>query len=98
MVLGSRSIIADGAVGEPLARVRAGYVAAGSGMLVEGQDVMKALDRICEFYAKTEPSSPVPLLLKRAQRMAGMNFLEIINDLTPDSIHQVNLVAGIKPE
>jgi type VI secretion system protein ImpA len=59
---------------------------------------MKALDRICEFYAKTEPSSPVPLLLKRAQRMAGMNFLEIINDLTPDSIHQVNLVAGIKPE
>ena len=43
MVLGSRSIIADGAVGEPLARVRAGYVAAGSGMLVEGQDVMKAL-------------------------------------------------------
>jgi type VI secretion system protein ImpA len=68
------------------------------GAINSRQDVMKALDRICEFYAKTEPSSPVPLLLKRAQRMAGMNFLEIINDLTPDSIHQVNLVAGIKPE
>jgi type VI secretion system protein ImpA len=68
------------------------------GTINSRQDVMRALDRICEFYAKTEPSSPVPLLLKRAQRMAGMNFLEIINDLTPDSISQVNLVAGIKPE
>ena len=68
------------------------------GAINSRQDVMKALDRICEFYAKTEPSSPVPLLLKRAQRMAGMSFLEIINDLTPDSISQVNLVAGIKPE
>jgi type VI secretion system protein ImpA len=62
------------------------------------QDVMKALDRICEFYAKTEPSSPVPLLLKRAQRMTGMTFLEIINDMVPDSIGHVNLLAGIKPE
>jgi type VI secretion system protein ImpA len=59
---------------------------------------MKALDRICDFYAKSEPSSPVPLLLKRAQRMAGMNFLEIINDMTPEALPQVNLVAGIKPE
>jgi type VI secretion system protein ImpA len=68
------------------------------GAINSRQDVVSALERICEFYAKTEPSSPVPLLLKRAQRIAGMNFLEIISDLTPDSISQVNLVVGIKPE
>jgi type VI secretion system protein ImpA len=68
------------------------------GTINSRQDVMKALDRICDFYAKTEPSSPVPLLLKRAQRMAGMNFLEIISDMSPDALQQVNLVAGIKPE
>ena len=68
------------------------------GAINSHQDVVKALDRICDFYAKTEPSSPVPLLLKRAQRMAGMSFLEIINDLTPDALAHVNLIAGIKPE
>jgi type VI secretion system protein ImpA len=68
------------------------------GAINSRQDVVTALERICDFYARTEPSSPVPLLLKRAQRIAGMNFLEIINDITPDSISQVNLVVGIKPE
>jgi type VI secretion system protein ImpA len=89
----------EGEDGAPAAAGGAGPMAVSiPGTINSRQDVMKALDRICDFYAKTEPSSPVPLLLKRAQRMAGMSFLEIINDLTPDSIQQVNLVAGIKPE
>jgi len=68
------------------------------GTINSRQDVVKALERICDFYARTEPSSPIPLLLQRAQRLAGLNFLEIMKDMAPDSLMQVNLVAGIKPE
>ncbi len=85
--------------------------AAGSGATVGGggvsvsvpgairsrEDVVRILDRICEFYRHTEPSSPVPLLLYRAQRMVKMNFMELINELTPDSITTVKVVTGPQP-
>jgi type VI secretion system protein ImpA len=86
--------------GEEGAPATAGGPAAVSvpGSINSRQDVVKTLGRICDFYAKTEPSSPVPLLLKRAQRMAEMNFLEIISELTPDSIGHVQMVTGVKAE
>jgi len=58
------------------------------------QDVVKALDRICEYYEKNEPSSPVPLLLKRAQRLATKSFLDIVKDLSPDAIAQIEIISG----
>jgi type VI secretion system protein ImpA len=61
-------------------------------------DVIKLLEKICRFYEHTEPSSPVPLILKRAVRLANMDFMQIINDLTPDSISQIRTVTGEKPE
>ena len=62
------------------------------------EDVIKLLHRVCQFYERTEPSSPVPLILKRAIRLAGMDFMQIINDLTPDAIAQIRTVTGEKPE
>ena len=62
------------------------------------EDVIKLLNKICQYYDRAEPSSPVPLILKRAVRLAGMDFMEIINDLTPDSISQIRTVTGEKPE
>jgi type VI secretion system protein ImpA len=75
----------------------------GRGLSLDGEissreDVIKLLDKICRFYEHAEPSSPVPLILKRAVRLAGMDFMEIINDLTPDSISQIRTVTGEKPE
>lgn len=69
-------------------------VVAVPGSITSREDVVKTLDRVCEYYAKNEPSSPVPLLLRRAQRIAKMNFLEIVNDLTPDAMGQLRMVAG----
>src|SRR5262249_35099709 len=31
------------------------------------EDVVRALDRICDYYRQFEPSSPVPYILRRAQ-------------------------------
>jgi type VI secretion system protein ImpA len=79
----------------------AGSEAAGAarvpGAIQSRQDVVQTLDRICDYYAHAEPSSPVPLLLRRAQRLAEMNFLQIIGDLSPEALAPVQNVTGTKP-
>jgi type VI secretion system protein ImpA len=68
-----------------------------SGEIHSRQDVVRMLDRLCDYYSRAEPSSPVPLLLRRAQRLAEMSFLEIINDLSPETLAPVQNVTGVKP-
>ena len=67
------------------------------GSIRSRDDVVRTLDRICEFYNRTEPSSPVPLILYRARRMVMMNFMELIHELTPDSVTTVKVVTGPQP-
>ena len=62
------------------------------------EDVLKLLQKICQYYDRNEPSSPVPLMLKRAARLAEMDFMQIINDLSPDAIPQIRTVTGEKEE
>ena len=56
------------------------------------------LDKICQYYQRHEPSSPVPFILQRAQRWAEMDFMAIIGDLTPDSLGEIQKVTGDKPK
>lgn len=62
------------------------------------EDVERALDKICEYYARNEPSSPVPLLLLRAKRLASKSFIEILKDLTPSGLDQALAIGGITEE
>jgi type VI secretion system protein ImpA len=85
-----------------------GMPAAGSGNTpkpsgIEGinsrQDVILVLDRICKYYQLYEPGSPVPMLLKRARQLVEKDFLEIIQDLAPDSADKIkNLISGPEKE
>jgi type VI secretion system protein ImpA len=76
----------------------AGTVAAPAGRLTgeiqSREDVVKTLEKICQYYARHEPSSPLPLLLTRAKRLASKSFLEIVQDLTPDALAQIQALAG----
>ena len=65
-----------------------------SGEIRTREDVLAALDRILKYYNRYEPSSPLPLLLRRAKRLATKSFMEIMKDLTPDSIPQLQQLAG----
>ena len=69
-----------------------------SGEIQSRKDVIRMLEKICQYYARREPSSPVPYLLKRAQRLAEKNFMEIINDLSPDALEQIARITGKEPE
>jgi type VI secretion system protein ImpA len=58
------------------------------------EDVLKLLDQVCAYYAKHEPSSPVPLLVERAKRLASMSFLDIVRDLADKGLPQVEAWIG----
>jgi type VI secretion system protein ImpA len=62
------------------------------------EDVLRLLQRIGQYYDRSEPSSPVPLLLKRAARLAEMDFMQIVEDLSPDAISQIRIITGEKEE
>jgi type VI secretion system protein ImpA len=59
-------------------------------------DVVLTLDRLCDYYLRNEPSSPVPLLLQRARRLATGSFVDIVRDLAPDALPQIEKVCGIE--
>jgi type VI secretion system protein ImpA len=60
-------------------------------------DVMKALDAIIAYYGRYEPSSPVPLLLERCKRLVTMSFMDIVRDMLPDGVSNIETIAG-KPK
>jgi type VI secretion system protein ImpA len=69
-----------------------------TGEIRSREDVILALDKICQYYDRYEPSSPLPLLLKRAKRLANKSFLEIVKDLTPDALAQIQALGGVDSE
>ena len=70
----------------------------GSGAINNRDDAIKALDRVCEWIGRNEPTNPAPLLIRRAQRLMGKSFLEIIRDLAPDGLKDVERIAGVDSE
>jgi type VI secretion system protein ImpA len=68
----------------------------GSGEIRNRSDVLATLDRICDYYARAEPSSPVPMLLQRARRLVNKDFMAIIRDLTPSAIPEAEVIGGLE--
>lgn len=71
---------------------------AANGVIRSRADVVVLLDRIAEFLQRTEPSSPVALLVKRSKRLMTMNFMELMNELAPDGVTQAQIVMGPQEE
>jgi type VI secretion system protein ImpA len=61
-------------------------------------DALYLLDLATAYFRKHEPSSPLPLLLDRASRLAMMEFMDILRDLAPDGVGQAQLIAGHRTE
>jgi type VI secretion system protein ImpA len=52
------------------------------GSIRSRDDVVKALESICQYYDQVEPGSPVPWLLNRAKKMTRMNFVQAVQELS----------------
>jgi type VI secretion system protein ImpA len=68
------------------------------GELRSRDDVIRALDGICAYYARHEPSSPVPLLLERCKRLVTMSFLDIVKDMLPEGSSTIQTIVGKRNE
>ncbi len=65
-----------------------------AGTIGSREDANRALERVCEWIERNEPSNPAPLLIRRAQRLMSKSFIDIIRDLAPDGLRQVEKLAG----
>jgi type VI secretion system protein ImpA len=84
----------DGAPSLIVSRADGARMAAATNELATRGDVIAALDRLCDYYARHEPSSPVPLLLKRARGMVHKSFVDLLTELAPDGLAQLTQVVG----
>lgn len=86
---------ADGAGAETgSARPSAGF----SGGIGSRADALRAIDAICAYLERAEPSNPAQLLLRRAQRLIDCNFLELVKELAPGSLSDVARIMGVDPD
>jgi len=65
-----------------------------AGEIRSPQEALLAIEKVCQYFDRHEPSSPVPLLLRRAQRLVSKNFTDVIADLCPDAMSRVQLIGG----
>jgi type VI secretion system protein ImpA len=92
---GAEAAPTDDASGEPVAPNDGSPRRSGMpGEVRTREDVVKALEQIVAYYERHEPSSPIPLVIKRAKRLVTMSFLEIMKDVAPDAVSQAALLRG----
>ncbi len=89
-----------GAAGEAgSSDVDAGSASGGAGPAISGSvrsrdDVVRMLGKICDYYRQVEPGSPVPYLLQRAQKLAVMNFVDAMQELSLATPEQLKPAMG----
>ncbi|HCK80351.1 MAG TPA: type VI secretion system protein TssA [Candidatus Competibacteraceae bacterium] len=69
-----------------------------AGEIGNRDEAVRMLDRICDYFERHEPSSPVPFLLKRAKKLVTKDFMAILNDLAPGGAEQATLIFGLQGE
>ncbi|MCQ3001641.1 type VI secretion system protein TssA [Pseudomonas syringae] len=65
-----------------------------SGTISSREDVLRSLDLILGYYARHEPSSPLPVLLNRAKLLVNADFATIVRNLIPDGMTQFENLRG----
>jgi type VI secretion system protein ImpA len=82
------------APGDAMVAAGAAPAAVARGPVRGTDDVLRMLEEICAWYARNEPSSPVPPLLRRASRLVGLSFAELLRTLAPGGLSEFQSLAG----
>jgi len=65
-----------------------------SGEIHSREDAIRALNLVCAYLERHEPTNPAPLLIKRAQKLMNMSFVQIIQEMTPEGMDSLAKIAG----
>lgn len=57
-------------------------------------DVLRCLECVLTYYARHEPSSPLPVLLNRAKSLVHADFAAIVRNLLPEGISELEKWRG----
>ena len=69
----------------------------GGSRLGSRAEVLAALDAILAFYRTNDPSSPIPLFVMRIRRLVPMSFAELLRELAPSGLAELEHVADVEP-
>ena len=69
-----------------------------AGKLASRADAKKMLELVCAYLDQAEPAHPSPLLIRRAIRLLDMSFMDIMRELTPESVAEIEKLGGIRNE
>lgn len=58
------------------------------------EDLAEVLDKACRYFERHEPGHPAPLLLRRARRLLDLSFPELMQDIAPLGVPQMELLMG----
>jgi type VI secretion system protein ImpA len=96
---------ADGGGDMPVAAAAAGGFAGGVSVSAPGQihsreDALQALDKVAEYFRKSEPHSPLAYTLEEAVRRGRMTLPELLAEVLPDQEqrNQMLMRLGIRPD
>ena len=62
------------------------------------QDAVRAIQLVCAYLERSEPTNPAQLLLRRAERLIDKDFLQLVRDFAPDAVNEVARMLGVDPE
>lgn len=67
---------------------------AASGEILSREDATRYMDKIAQYFERNEPSSPVPLMMHRAKRLATMSFMDILKEMAPGGLGEAEHITG----
>lgn len=86
----------DGGMPAASAGARRGGGRAGLGGSVDSrEDALRAIDMVCAYLERAEPTNPAQFFLRRARRLVDKNFIELVRELAPESLEQVARIMGV---
>ena len=57
-------------------------------------DAQLLLEKVKTYFYLYEPSHPAPLMIDRAQKLIALDFIQIIQNLIPDGLNQLETILG----
>jgi type VI secretion system protein ImpA len=91
-----------GDVADDAASADAPAAAGGGGQALSGRinsraEALRAIEMVCDYLERAEPTNPAQLLLRRAGRLLNHNFLQLMKELAPDALSEVARIMGVDP-
>lgn len=88
---------AESASGEPGSAEAPARRASGVHGIETRAEAVRAIELVCAYLERSEPTNPAQLLLRRAAKLIDKNFLQLVQDLAPDALNEVARIMGVDP-